>query len=160
MKTITVDGKEYKIEFRMKSIECKNLIQKMFLMLSGAHVLRQLDNEGKGEIGAMMDGTANMAADTIDTTQIAFFAGLLQHHNMSEDEANELLEKYMDEKDIGFYDVFEEIKECMEDDGFFKRSGLQKMMEEMNKNFEELDQEEKKEPKKPQEHKKKQTSTK
>ena len=66
----------------------------------------------------------------------------------------------MDEKDIGFYDVFEEIKECMEDDGFFKRSGLQKMMEEMNKNFEELDQEEKKEPKKPQDHKKKQTSTK
>ena len=56
--------------------------------------------------------------------------------------------------------MFEEIKKAMEDDGFFELSGITAMLEEMANNVEEAAQEQKIPAVVPQDHKKKQTSTK
>ena len=54
----------------------------------------------------------------------------------------------MKENKISFRKLFEDIKTCMEDDGFFDLSGLTEMLSEMNPT------EKKKQVKKPQDHKK------
>ena len=40
MKTITVDGKEYKLEFGFDAVEVGDLVQKMFEVKSGLYVAR------------------------------------------------------------------------------------------------------------------------
>ena len=60
----------------------------------------------------------------------------------------------MKENKINFRKLFDDIKACMEDDGFFELSGLMAMLETMNQT------ENKKTPKTPQDHKKKSTGTK
>ena len=62
----------------------------------------------------------------------------------------------MKENKISFKKVYEEIKEAMEDDGFFDLTGLTDMMKEMEGTEEEKP---KRTPKQPQDHKKS-TSTK
>ena len=64
------------------------------------------------------------------------------------------------ERDKPYEALFEEIKKAMEDDGFFELSGITAMLEEMANNVEEATQEQKKPTVVPQDHKKKQTSTK
>jgi hypothetical protein len=64
------------------------------------------------------------------------------------------MKAYMKENKISYKKLFDDIKECMEDDGFFDLSGLTEMMEEMNNQMEE------KAPKTPQDHKKKSIGTK
>lgn len=80
-------------------------------------------------------------------------------------EAKELTRAYITEKrktdkSYGYRTLFEEIKKAMEDDGFFELSGITTMLEEMANNVEEAAQEQKKPAVVPQDHKKKQTSTK
>ena len=40
MKTITVDGKEYKLEFGFDAVEVGDLVQKMFEVKSGIYIAR------------------------------------------------------------------------------------------------------------------------
>ena len=71
-----------------------------------------------------------------------------------EQEAYEIMKAYMKENKISFKKLFDDIKACMEDDGFFDLAGLTEMVEEMNKETEQP-----KAKKTPQDHKKKQTGT-
>lgn len=71
------------------------------------------------------------------------------------------MKAYMKENKLNYAALFEEIKECMEEDDFFGLSGITKMLEDMETNIEAEEQKQnKKEAKTPQDHKKKQTSTK
>ena len=101
--------------------------------------------------------TADLVSDMPFICKDAFYAGLLEHHNVSVSESKELMKQYMKENGLSFKGLYEQIKETMEDDGFFDLTGLTEMVAEMN-NSEET--EEKKKPKKPQDHKPKSTSTK
>ena len=60
----------------------------------------------------------------------------------------------MKENKLSFKMLYEELRQCMEDDGFFDLSGLREMSESMNEEMEE------KITKIPQDHRKKQTGTK
>ena len=44
MKKILVNDVEYTLEFGFGAVECKDLIQKMFLMLSGGYVAKKAKN--------------------------------------------------------------------------------------------------------------------
>ena len=57
MKTITVDGKEYKLEFGFDAVEVGDLVQKMFEVKSGLYVARSAQ-EGNNIAVAMLDGTS------------------------------------------------------------------------------------------------------
>ena len=84
----------------------------------------------------------------------AFYAGLLENNPVSQEEAKTLMKAYMKENKLSFKMLYEELRQCMEDDGFFDLSGLREMSESMNEEMEE------KITKIPQDHRKKQTGTK
>ena len=66
----------------------------------------------------------------------------------------------MKENNFSYKRLFDDIKKCMEEDGFFDLSGLTEMMQEMNENLKKNLEAVTKQTKIPQDHKKKQTSTK
>ena len=165
MKILKIGEKEYTLEYSFMAAEHKDTVQKMFNVVSGAYLIKRAGfteetTETKKEdiAGAMIDGTGEMIADIPHIVRTAFYSGLLENHEVSEEEAYALMKQYMKENKISFRKLFEDIKECMEDDGFFDLSGLTEMIEEMNKGVEENAS--KKPPKTPQDHKKKTTRTK
>lgn len=159
MKAITVNGKEYKLEFTFEAAEHRDLVQKMFEILSGSYLFRNskisdMDKDSKERmIGDMVDGTSAMVAEIPHICLVAFYAGLLENNPLPEGEAKKVMRAYMKENKISYSKLYEEIKNCMEDDGFFELSGLTDMVNQMNGT-------EKKAVKTPQDHKKKSTSTK
>lgn len=168
MKTITVDNKDYVLEYTFAAAEHRGLVQKMFNVISGAYVVKhsgaikddenaKTTEEGRKEtekkaVGAMVDGVSEMVSEIPHICITAFYAGLLENNPLSEDEAKNLMKTYMKENKISFKKLYTEIKECMEDDGFFDLSGLTEMMNEMN---ESVEKQAKKAPKQPQDHKNK-----
>lgn len=163
MLNFKVGEKEYTLEYSFMAAEHKETVRKMFNVVSGAYLIKSAtiaenSKESKEEIAnAMIDGTSEMVADIPHIVKTAFYSGLLENHNYSEEESYEIMKAYMKENKISFRKLFEDIKTCMEDDGFFDLSGLTEMMEEMNKT---MVKESKKVTKIPQDHKKKSTGTK
>lgn len=155
MKTIRIGEEDYAIEFTFEAAEQKNLVQSMFGVISGAYVVRN-NKPGGNTLASMVDGVSEMVADIPRIARNAFYAGLLEHNAVSEEKAKELMKQYMKQNGLSFNGLFEEMKQCMEDDGFFDLSGISEMVQKMN----EPTEEEKRLPKQPQDHKKKQTSTK
>lgn len=158
MKNITVDGKEYTLEYSFMAAEHKDTVQKMFNVLSGAYLMKRAsladgENEKEAMANAMIDGTGEMVADVPHIVKTAFYSGLLENHGVSEEEAYEIMKAYMKENKISFKKLFDDIKTCMEDDGFFDLSGLTDMLNEMGESME-------KAVKTPQDHKRKSTSKK
>lgn len=161
MKTIIVNEKEYVLEYTFMAAEHKDTVQKMFNVVSGAYIFtetKEMNNASKESVAAaMISGTGKLVADIPHIVKTAFYSGLLENNAMSEEEAYDLMKEYMKENKISFRKLFEDIKMCMEDDGFFDLSGLTEMMKEMGENVE---KNLKKSTKTPQDHKKKSTSTK
>lgn len=154
MKTITVDGKEYKLEFDFAAAEVGELVQKMFEVKSGLYVARSA--QAGNNVGvAILDGTGEMLATIPRICVLAIYAGCLEHNTVSMDEAKALLKKYMKQEKKSFRDVYNEIiYPCMEDDGFFVTSGIDKMVDSMNQAVENAEQEQTTPKVVPQDHKK------
>lgn len=153
MKNITINGREYKIEFSFEAAEHKQTVQMMFNVLSGAYIFRNGKDSDKVAM-AMINGVSEMVADIPHIAKTAFYAGLLENNPVSMEEATGLMKQYMRDNKLSFNGLYEELKKCMEDDGFFDLSGLTEMIQKMNENAEEQ------QPTKiPQDHKKKSTST-
>lgn len=140
MKTINVNGNDYVLEYSFRAVEHKETVQKMFNVMSGAYLVKDADMVN-GEpakdrsLATMIQGVSEMVADVPHIVKTSFYAGLLEHQEMSEEEAYQLLKDYMKENKLSFNKIFEDIKVCMEDDGFFDLSGLNDMMERMNQNM-------------------------
>lgn len=143
MKTITINNKEYTLEYTFKAAEHKDTVQKMFNIASGAYIVKQAQAIGDDltkVASAMIDGTSEMVADIPNIVKTCFYSGLLENHKVTEEESYELMKSYMRENKINFKKLFDDIKTCMEDDGFFELSGLMDMIQEMNANVEEQTQ--------------------
>lgn len=160
MLNLKIGEKDYTLEYSFMAAEHNETVQKMFNVVSGAYLIRKanITEESKENIAnAMLEGTGEMVADIPHIVKTAFYSGLLENHNVSQEDAYNLMKQYMKENKISFKKLFDDIKTCMEDDGFFDLSGLTEMMEEMNQSVEV--QTKKKTPKTPQDHKKKSTGT-
>ena len=146
MKTIKIGDKEYTLEFTFEAAECKGLVQSMFNILSGAYILRNAGGAVAGDLSkeeenatafrCMVDGSSEMVADIPHICRVGFYAGLLENNEVSEDEAKELMKQYMKENKISFHGMYELLKQCMEDDGFFDLSGLTEMIQKMGDQME------------------------
>lgn len=158
MRTIKIGEKEYTLEFTFRAAEHQNLVQSMFNVLSGAYIVKNGTGSAdeKDATIALLNGVSEMVADVSRIVKIAFYAGLMEHHQVTEDEAYDLMKQYMTENKISFKKLFDDIKTYMEEDGFFDLSGLTEAIQEMNQTADNLA----KPPKKPQDHKTKSTSTK
>lgn len=161
MKILNINGAEYTLEYSFMAAEHNQTVQKMFNVLSGAYLVKHVNmtEEDKKEsvANAMISGTGEMISDIPHIVKTAFYSGLLENHELSEEDAYALMKEYMKENKISFKKLFDDIKECMEQDGFFDLSGLTEMVAEMNKSVEE--QAKKRTAKVPQDHKKKSTGT-
>ena len=151
MKTIKIGDKEYTLEFTFEAAECKGLVQSMFNILSGAYILRNAGGAVAGDLSkeeenatafrCMVDGSSEMVADIPHICRVGFYAGLLENNEVSEDEATELMKQYMKENKISFHVMYELLKQCMEDDGFFDLSGLTEMIQKMGEQMENAEEE-------------------
>lgn len=151
MKTIKIGDKEYTLEFTFEAAECKGLVQSMFNVLSGAYILRNVggavggtlskEEEDEAAFRCMVDGSSEMVADIPHICKTGFYAGLLENNEVSEGEAKELMKQYMKENKISFHGMYELLKQCMEDDGFFDLSGLTEMIQKMGEQMENVEEE-------------------
>lgn len=163
MKTIKVSGKEYVLKYSFEAAENRNVMQKMFNLLSGAFVFKKMTNPDANEveeISAAFDGSAEMISEIPHVCRDAFYAGFLEENPVSEAEAKELMKQYMKDNKLSFFKLYEEIKGIMEDDNFFELSGIVDMLKKMNESAEQAEEERgQKTTKIPQDHKQKQKST-
>lgn len=122
------EAAQYKKQFGFDAAEHKNTVQKMFKVKSGAYMVEEgISVDGTPTASGIINGTASMVGDIPGIVKSAFFAGLLEHHDMPEEDAHELLKDYMRENKLSFRDVFMELTECMETDGFFELAGITAM---------------------------------
>lgn len=158
MKELTINGKDYKLEFSFEAVENRDFVSMMFRQVSGAAILDGAEDIENPTAKDMINGSINMVSDLPGVCALGFYAGMLENNPVDRDESKSLMKSYMKENKIGFYELYEELRECMENDGFFDLSGITKMLEKMQENQQE-DQKEKA-VKIPQDHKKKSTGTK
>lgn len=134
MRVLNINGKEYKLEYSFEAAEYKDVVQKMFNVLSGAYYVLKNTADANDEISAkigVITGITEMVSDIPGIVKTAFYAGLLENHNVSVDEAKTLMRSYLVENKMSYNKLFEEIKACMEDDGFFDLSGINEMIAQM-----------------------------
>lgn len=159
MMEITIKDTTYKLEYTFEAVRHKALLKMMFDIMSGAYTTKKIlaikDENEANAVVAMLDGTSDMVADIPEITEIAFYAGLLENNPVTEVEAKDLMKQYMIDNKLSFNALYTQIKECMENDGFFDLSGIKEMLEQMNKSIEQQDKKVV-----PMDHKKKSTSKK
>ena len=128
MKSITVDGKEYKLEFSFEAAEYKEFVKEMFDVISGAILVKNANDIENPTHEDMIDGSASMIAEIPHICIEGFYAGLLEHNPVPQGEAKTLMKSYMKENNLSFMKLYKELKQCMEDDSFFELSGLADML--------------------------------
>lgn len=157
MKTITVNNKEYKLEFSIEAAEYKDIVQKMFKVLSGAYIVEEAQDMNNPTSMEIINGTANMIGDTADICKTAFYAALLEHNPLTHEESIRVMREYMKIRKLSYKTLNDELRKMMEDDGFFNLSGLNDMIKQMYGNQTQTQNQKKKIP---QDRKKKSTGTK
>lgn len=162
MRRITIDGKEYTFEFSIEATlysECTEKV--MDLMVSAGIAQAETESDElsvKDKVMVMADAFKRNVSDVPQKALTLFYAGLLEHHGksgdrtvLSIDDAKRLVSAYMREnEEITLYDIMNDMIEEMAKDNFFKKIGMEKMVNQMNENAE-------KQMKQPQDHKKKTT---
>ena len=142
MRTITVGNKEYTIEYSIEASLYKDCTEKITNLMTGV-----VEAESQQDIKELV----STMADVPMTTLHMLHAGLLENQNdWSLADTKALIKQYLTERkgqeDGNYYSLMELLLSEMDADGFFELIGLDKMF-----------QTEKKEVKKPQDHKKKAT---
>lgn len=146
-KLLNIGGRDYKLEFTIEASlygECtEKLINFMGKTMGAAEeksITDGLREQEKAEVRKQLlansiSGISNMP----DTGLTLFYAGLLEHHGEDGDktittkqDAKRLLKQYFSEHagdgTDNFYDLVAMLMEQMGEDGFFQRTGLEKML--------------------------------
>lgn len=148
MKIITINAKEYTLEYTMEASLYKEGIEELtrYMMKMDPSTLESPES------------IISSIADLPHTVLTMFYAGLLEYHSdeiKTEKHAKNLLKDYFaehkEDETGNFYGMMGIIFDCMRDDGFFNQLGLTQMLA-----TEEAPNE--KVAKMPQDHKKKQAS--
>lgn len=153
----------YEVEFTFEAAE-SDMIQSVFDYFSGAFMFKGITEDGSelekkiAQTDAMISGISAVPKMSIDL----LFMGLLEHHGINgdmtqdvktRDDAKALYKLFCKENPDSELSIqsglFEALKVQMEEDGFFKRIGLEQMMITMQESTTEQ-----KQPKVPQDHKK------
>ena len=136
MKKITINKKEYSLEFTIEASlydECTKSVMDMFVkggMIQGAAE----DNNAEDALENLIETISNLPQKALTL----FYAGLLEHHGPEGDgsiqgmsDAKKLLASYIRESGKSFRDVLSDMMQLMADDHFFELIGLDKMTDEL-----------------------------
>lgn len=144
MKVIKIGNKEYKFEFTIEASLYGECTEALTAFLTNV-----------GSAGTNLKEVLKSISDIPQTALTLFYAGLLEHHGEDGDgtvttkkDAKRLIKQYFEDKkdtdEADFYAIMALMIEVMEEDGFFKRTGLERIL---TAGTEKL-------PKNPQDHKK------
>lgn len=157
----TVDGKEYTLEYTFEAAENQKCVDAMTDIFGGA-MMTKID-ETKSEALQIRDFLMTIS-DLPRMAMDMFYAGLLENHGEDGDgtitsrlDAKRLYKKFCKENPedamaSSYYGLVTVISNQMEEDGFFKRTGLEDILTSMDNAV--------KEAKKPEDRKKKQPTKK
>lgn len=165
MKILTIGGKDYKVEFSFEAAEYKECVDRVFKVISGSYIMKNGPTEDGEKVSmatAIMDGTSDMISDIPKIAVTTLYAGLLENNPVENEQAARALFKQFvkenpEDDRASFWGMYDFLRDCMEEDGFFKLTGMDKVIDKLNEAAEE---QKSKSGKIPQDHKKKSTSTK
>lgn len=165
MKILTIGGKDYKVEFSFEAAEYKDCVDRVFKIVSGSYLMKNGPSEDGEKVSmttAIMDGTSDMVSDIPKIAVTTLYAGLLENNPVENEQAARALFKQFvkenpEDDRASFWGMYDFLRDCMEEDGFFKLTGMDKVIDKLNEAAEE---QKSKSGKIPQDHKKKSTSTK
>ena len=133
MKRITIDHKEYTIEYSIEASlydECTISVMDVFVKAGMSEAYAK-----NGDAKAAMDEMLSTMAGLPNRVVTLFYAGLLEHHGedgdksvSSRDDAKKLLKKYITESNKSYMDVNNELMETIVEDNFFELIGLNEML--------------------------------
>ena len=149
MRRLTINGKEYTVEFSIEASLYSECTEAAMNLIMGYGEAQGDIESARGEVTEeemneeQMNAYANDVQDKFrsaikkflcsyanvpSTAMTLFYAGLLEHHNLSMDEAKRLIALYIDENGVSFLDVLNLMLECMGEDHFFELTGLAKVL--------------------------------
>ena len=140
-KLLNIGSKEYKLEYSIEASlydECVKSVMNTLLATSGG-----VDKTPE----EMISGMANIP----NTALTVFYAGLLQYHGDNPDAdgsvpnlatakklAAQFIQEHKDDEQGNFYGIFAMCLEQMEEDGFFKLTGLETFMDDLNRRSQQI----------------------
>lgn len=163
---LTVGGKEYLLEYTFEAAHNKKCVDACWNYFSGAYMVRgtALDELQGSEVAnkmATVDKMIDSMSDIPEMVITLLYAGLLENHGpdssdpviIGDRDARNLYKQFCKENPedsrVSDFEMLDAIKAQMEKDGFFKRIGLEKFLQQMTQTEEVETQ------KIPQDHKKK-----
>ena len=140
MLELTQGGRNWKLEYTFEAAHYRKCVEMAWEYFSGAMALKKAaaaDGKSTAEQQmGVMDGIIDSMAAVPDMVLLFVYAGLIEHHGeeiRTEADARTWYKHYCQENpELTDVEMLEQIRQAMEDDGFFKRLGLDKMMESMN----------------------------
>lgn len=153
-KILSIGGKEYKLEYTVRAALYEECVEKMinlFGSTAGAikeeNLTKGLNQEDRLKVQEqLLDSLRKQIYGLPGIALTLFYAGLMEHHGTgkngdrticSKDDAEELIYAYFeDHKEDGegtFADILAICVNQMEEDGFFRRVGLEKILSQEEK---------------------------
>ena len=124
MKKITINNKEYTLEFTIEASlydECTKSVMDMFIK-GGMAQGEAESNKVEDAMNTLIETISNLPQKALTL----FYASLLEHHGSEGDksvrskgDAKKILADYLKENKKSFRDVLSEMMELMADDSFF-----------------------------------------
>ena len=142
-KTITIGGKDYRMEFTMEASLCSECVEKTIQFITQTAAAQDINLDGltDDEAGKALQNSLNKVSSGMSgiakTAMSMWYAGFLEYHGtqgdrtvLSMEDAKNLFRKYHEEHpdDSSFFDIVRICTEQMGEDGFFKLIGLDKML--------------------------------
>lgn len=146
-KRLQIGDREYKLEYTIEASLYNECIQKMldffgntFAITNEEELTKGMTNEEKTKmrVKLLQDSLSGMI-NLPSTAMTVFYAGLLEYHGESGDntvqsmeDAKALIKQYFKEHENdgtdNFYDLLNVCMEQMGEDGFFKRTGIERFL--------------------------------
>ena len=148
-KTLTIGGKDYKLEYTIEASLYGDCIEKLITFISKTAGATEVEKTPKGMTDeeivqykrGLMQNAINGISNIPDTALTLFYAGLMEYHGedgdrtiLSKRDAKALLKTFFkeeEEKENGCTDFTALIALCMEqmgEDDFFRKTGLEKVL--------------------------------
>ena len=140
MKRITIDNKEYTIEYSIEATLHNEAVETvMDMMLASSMVETELENSNasdKEKVEMLADAFKKNISNMPQKALTLFYTGLIEHHGscgdgsvLCETDAKKLLTLYIKENnDVTLYDILTDMVNQMAEDHFFDMIGVEKMV--------------------------------
>lgn len=149
-KVLTIGGKDYRLEYNIEASLYEDGIDHLVNFLSGTfgpigekELTKGLSEEDKTKVRVeLMKNFRSEILNLPDTALTLFYAGLLEYHGLDGDgsvlskgDAKKLVKQLFNEQPVdGISDFASLLDVCMNqmgEDGFFKRTGLEKITQQI-----------------------------